>query len=52
MDEGDNEDRRKRRDRQVFRTEELPDEVLELIAKSEYPAELAHLDDELRDWKP
>jgi prevent-host-death family protein len=45
-------DRLKRRDRQVFRSEDLPDEVLELIATAEYPAEFAHLDDELKDWKP
>jgi prevent-host-death family protein len=45
-------DRLKRRDRQVFLAEELPDEVLELIAKAEIPADLAHLDDELKDWKP
>jgi guanyl-specific ribonuclease Sa len=52
MDEGDKNDRRKRRDRQVFRAEDLPDEALELIARSEYPADFAYLDDELKDWKP
>jgi PHD/YefM family antitoxin component YafN of YafNO toxin-antitoxin module len=45
-------DRLKRRDRQVFRAEDLPDEILDLIAKAEVPAEFAYLDDELKDWKP
>ena len=45
-------DRLKRRDRQVFRSEDLPDEVLELIAKAEAPAEAAGFDDELKDWTP
>jgi prevent-host-death family protein len=45
-------DRLKRRDRQVFRSEDLPDEVLERIAKAEVPAEFAYLDDEVEDWTP
>jgi prevent-host-death family protein len=45
-------ERLKRRDRQVFRSEDLPDRVLELIARAEVPAEHAELDDELKDWKP
>ncbi len=45
-------DRLKRGDRQVFRSEDLPDHVLELIAKAETPAEFAYLDDEIKDWKP
>ncbi len=45
-------DRLKRRDRQVFRSEDLPDEVLELIAKAETPPEFAHLDHEVKDWTP
>lgn len=45
-------DRLKRRDRQVFRSEDLPDEVLELIARAEVPAEAAGFDDELKDWTP
>lgn len=45
-------DRLKRRDRQVFRAEDLPDEVLALIAKTEAPAEAAGFDDELKDWTP
>ena len=52
MDEGDECGRLKRRDRQVFRTEDLPDEALELIAKAEIPAEFADLDEELKDWTP
>ncbi len=42
-------DRLKRRDRQVFLSEDLPDHVLELIAKVETSAEMAHLDDEVQD---
>jgi prevent-host-death family protein len=45
-------ERLKRRDRQVFRSEDLPDRVLELIAQAEVSAEQADLDDELKDWKP
>ncbi len=45
-------DRLKRRDRQVFRAEDLPDGALELIAKAEVPAEFADLDDEVKDWTP
>ncbi len=43
-------DRLKRLDRQVFRSEDLPDTVLELIAKSEVSAAFADLDDEVKDW--
>ncbi len=42
-------DRLKRRARQVFLSEDLPDHVLELIAKVETSAEMAHLDDEVQD---
>jgi len=42
-------ERLKRRARQVFRSSELPDRVLELIARAEVPAEFADLDDELED---
>jgi len=45
-------ERLKRRDRQVFQSADLPDRVLELIAQAEVLAELAHLDDELKDWTP
>ena len=42
-------ERLKKRDRQVFHAAELPDDVLELIAKAEVGAEFAYLDDELED---
>jgi prevent-host-death family protein len=45
-------DRLIRRDRQAIRPEDLSDDDLALIAKSEFPAEYAHLDAELTDWKP
>jgi prevent-host-death family protein len=45
-------DRLKRRDRRVVRIEDLTDEELELIAQAEIPSEYAHLNDELKDWKP
>jgi prevent-host-death family protein len=45
-------DRLKRRDRRVVRAEDLTDEELELIAQAEVPAEFAHLDAELENWKP
>ena len=45
-------DRLKRRDRQVFSAEDLPDNVLELIARAEAPPEAAGFDDELKDWTP
>lgn len=44
--------RLKRRDRRVFRTEDLPDEWIEAIEKAEVPSEYAYLDEELKDWKP
>jgi PHD/YefM family antitoxin component YafN of YafNO toxin-antitoxin module len=42
--------RLKKRDRLVFQSADLPDRVLELIARAEVPAEYAPLDDELKDW--
>ena len=45
-------DRLKKRDRRVVRIEDLTDEDLELIAQAEVPAEFAHLDAELENWKP
>jgi PHD/YefM family antitoxin component YafN of YafNO toxin-antitoxin module len=45
-------ERLKRRDRQVIRAGELNDEEVALIAKAEVPAEHAHLDEELKDWRP
>lgn len=44
--------RLKRRDRRVVRTGDLSEEEIALIAKAEVPAEHAHLDDELKDWRP
>jgi PHD/YefM family antitoxin component YafN of YafNO toxin-antitoxin module len=44
--------RLKRRDRRVVRLEDFTDEEMALIARTETPAEFAHLDAELKDWKP
>jgi PHD/YefM family antitoxin component YafN of YafNO toxin-antitoxin module len=44
--------RLKRRDRRVVRAGELTEEEIALIAKAEVPAEYAHLDEELKDWRP
>jgi PHD/YefM family antitoxin component YafN of YafNO toxin-antitoxin module len=44
--------RLKRRDRQVYRSEDLSEDVLTLIAQAEAPAEFSHLDDELEDRTP
>ncbi len=45
-------DRLARRDRRVFRPEELTKEQAELIARAEVPAEHAHLDAEAGNWRP
>jgi prevent-host-death family protein len=45
-------ERLKRRDRRVVRAGELTDEEVALIAKAEVPAEHAHLDEEIKDWRP
>ena len=45
-------DRLKRRDRRVVRLEDFTDEEMTLIAQAEVPAEYAHQDDELKDWRP
>jgi PHD/YefM family antitoxin component YafN of YafNO toxin-antitoxin module len=44
--------RLKRRDRRVVRLEEFTEEEMALIATAEVPAEHAHLDAELKDWRP
>ena len=44
--------RLKRRDRRVVRLEDFSDDEMALIAQAEVPAEYAHLDTELKDWKP
>lgn len=45
-------ERLKQRDRRVRRIEELTDAEMDAIAKADFPAEYAHLDDELKDWNP
>jgi prevent-host-death family protein len=45
-------ERLKRRDRRVVRLEDFADEEIALIARAEVPAEYAHLDAELKDWRP
>ncbi len=44
--------RLKRRDRRVVRLEDFTDEEMALIAKADVPVEDAHLDAELKDWRP
>ena len=44
--------RLKRRDRRAIAAEELTEGELKLIASAEVPAEHAHLDAEVADWKP
>jgi hypothetical protein len=44
--------RLKRRDRRVVLLEDFTDAEMALIATSEVPADVAHFDDELKDWKP
>jgi PHD/YefM family antitoxin component YafN of YafNO toxin-antitoxin module len=38
--------------RRAIKIEDLSDEDMELISKAEVPAEYAHLDELLKDWKP
>ena len=45
-------ERLKRRSRSVVRAGELSDAEIALIAQAEVPAEHAHLDEELKDWRP
>ncbi len=45
-------ERLKRRDRRVVKVEDLTEEEVALIARSEVLAEHAHLDAELKNWKP
>jgi len=44
--------RLRRRDRRVVRLEDFSDEEMALIAEANVPNEHAHLDAELKDWKP
>jgi Antitoxin Phd_YefM, type II toxin-antitoxin system len=45
-------ERLKRRDRRVVRAGELTDEEVALIARAEVPPEHAHLDEEVKNWRP
>ena len=45
-------ERLRRRDRRVVRLEDFTDEEMALIAQAEVPSEYAHLDAELKDWRP
>ena len=45
-------ERLKRRDRRVVKLEDFTDEEMALIANSQMPPGLEHLDDELKDWNP
>jgi PHD/YefM family antitoxin component YafN of YafNO toxin-antitoxin module len=44
--------RLKRRDRRVVRLEDFTEDEMALIARAEARPEDAHLDAELKDWKP
>ena len=44
--------RLKRRDRRVLSVEEFTPEEIAALEKAEVPSEYAHLDEELKDWKP
>jgi len=44
--------RLKRRDRRVFRTGELPDDIFEAIKTAKVDERHAHLDELLEDWTP
>jgi PHD/YefM family antitoxin component YafN of YafNO toxin-antitoxin module len=45
-------ERLKRRDRRVVKLEDFTEEEMALIARSEPSREDAHLDAELKDWRP
>jgi len=44
--------RLKRRDRRVLTRGELSDEQAAVIRRARVPSEFAHLDEEIKDWKP
>jgi prevent-host-death family protein len=44
--------RLKRRDREVYAIEELPDDVIEMIANTTVDPKYDYLNEELKDWKP
>jgi prevent-host-death family protein len=45
-------DRLRRRDRRVVRLEDFTEAEMAVIANTNVPAEYAHLDIELKDWRP
>jgi PHD/YefM family antitoxin component YafN of YafNO toxin-antitoxin module len=45
-------ERLKRRDRRAYLIEDMTPEQLSALEPAEVPPEYAHLDAELRDWKP
>ncbi len=45
-------ERLKRRDRRVYAIEEMSPEQVAALERAEVPPEYAHLDAELKDWKP
>ena len=45
-------ERLRRRDRRAFRTEDLSDADIALVAKAGMAPKHAHLDEELGDWQP
>jgi hypothetical protein len=44
--------RLKRRDRRVYAIEDMTPEQIAALEQAEVPAEFAHLDEELKDWRP
>ena len=44
--------RLKRRDRQVFSTADMPEDLVEAVRKSEMDPRHNHLDELLKDWTP
>ena len=44
--------RLKRRDRQVFATGELPDDIFEAIRNTKMDSRHDHLNDLIKDWTP
>jgi prevent-host-death family protein len=45
-------ERLKRRDRRVMTAVDFTDAEIALIERAEVPAEHAHLDEDLKDWRP
>jgi hypothetical protein len=40
------------RNRRVYTVSELPEEIIDAIRRAEVDPKYAHLDEELKDWKP